>query len=251
MTAASGARSGRVGISTYRRVASVLRRRISTGEWQPGDRLPALDALVAEFKVGRVTLRHALDLLAEEGLIARHRDRRGSSVIAHPLDGRWFTLALDPSELETHSAGVTVTELDSGPWERDLPVSPREGRRAEAYHRVVHLHHHREFPQPVAMTELLIESTLFARLDRADSTRPILERLAHARAELGRIRQTLTIGEADLDLARHLGVHEASPIAEMRRIICDPQGTIIYFGHLHFRGDLVRLDFSVDMTRRK
>ena len=51
-------RRQRLGISIYRRVASVLRRRISTGEWQPGDRLPALDALVAEFQVGRVTVRH-------------------------------------------------------------------------------------------------------------------------------------------------------------------------------------------------
>ncbi|MGN6768216.1 MAG: GntR family transcriptional regulator, partial [Rhizobiaceae bacterium] len=44
----------RLGISAYRRVASVLRRRITSGEWQPGDRLPALDALVEEFRVGRV-----------------------------------------------------------------------------------------------------------------------------------------------------------------------------------------------------
>ena len=44
-------RPQRLGISTYRRVASVLRRRISSGEWQPGDRLPALDALVEEFEV--------------------------------------------------------------------------------------------------------------------------------------------------------------------------------------------------------
>jgi GntR family transcriptional regulator len=81
-------RRKRTGISTYRRVAAVFRRRISTGEWQAGDRLPALDALVKELHVGRITVRHALDLLAEEGLIARHRDRRGSSVISQPLDRR-------------------------------------------------------------------------------------------------------------------------------------------------------------------
>ena len=44
----AGERKQRLGISTYRRVASVLRRRISTGEWQPGDRLPALDALAID-----------------------------------------------------------------------------------------------------------------------------------------------------------------------------------------------------------
>ena len=244
----AGERPQRLGISTYRRVASVLRRRISIGEWQPGDRLPALDALVEEFKVGRVTVRHALDLLADEGLIARHRDRRGSSVTAQPLDRRWFTLALNLAELETHSSSIVVTELESGPWERPLPVTPAEGRQSDGYHRVVHLHHHSDFPLPVAMTEILIDSAIYAGLEnKTTEKRPILERLAARHADLGHIQQTLTIGEADLELARNLGIHEAAPIAELRRIIRNGAGTIIYFGHLFFRGDLVRLDFSVDL----
>jgi GntR family transcriptional regulator len=242
------ARPRRLGISAYRRVAAVLRRRISSGEWQPGDRLPALDALVEEFRVGRVTVRHALDLLADEGLIARHRDRRGSSVIAHPLDRRWFTLALNLAELETHSAAITVSEIESGPWERPLPVSPKEGSPGAAYHRVVHLHHHTDFPHPVAVTEILIESEVYRQLDSdAGSDRPILERLAARHADLGRIQQTFTIGEADIELARRLGLHESAPVAELRRVVHDGAGTIIYFGHLFFRGDLVRLDFSVDL----
>jgi Fe-S cluster assembly iron-binding protein IscA len=81
----------------------------------------------------------------------------------------------------------------------------------------------------------------------AAQDRPILERLAARHADLGHIQQTFTIGEADIELARHLGVHEAAPIAELRRIVFDGGGTIIYFGHLFFRGDLVRLDFSVDL----
>jgi GntR family transcriptional regulator len=242
-------RRGRLGISTYRRVAAVLRRRISTGEWQKGDRLPALDALVEEFGVGRVTVRHALDMLADEGLVARHRDRRGSFVIGQPLDRRWFTLALDLTELETHSAAITVSQIESSPWTRPLPVSEEEGRQSESYRRVVHLHHHAEIPHPVALTDLLVDESLFRRIEKeTPGNRPILERLAAFHADLGRIQQTLTIGEADIELARRLGVHEAAPVAELRRIVRDSSGPIIYFGHLFFRGELVRLDFSVDLT---
>jgi len=242
-------RRKRLGISAYRRVAAVLRRRISRGEWQPGDRLPALEALVEEFGVGRITVRHALDLLADEGLIARHRDRRGSSVIGQPLDRRWFTLALDLTELETHSATTNVSEVESGPWDRPLPVSADEGRPSAAYHRIVHLHHHKDFPHPVALTDLLVDRELYNQLDGTASDRPILERLAVRHADLGQIQQTFTIGEADIELARRLKLHEAAPIAELRRVIRDGSGKIIYFGHLFFRGDLVRLDFSVDLKR--
>src|SRR5262249_42817317 len=88
-------RRKRTGISIYRRLAAVFRRRISSGAWQAGDRLPALDALVKELRLGRITVRHALGLLAEEGLIARRRDRRGSSVNCQLLDRGWFRLALN------------------------------------------------------------------------------------------------------------------------------------------------------------
>ena len=98
------------------------------------------------------------------------------------------------------------------------------------------------------MTEILIDSAIYAGLkNKTNEKRPILERLAARHADLGQIQQTLTIGEADLELARNLGIHEAAPIAELRRIIRNRAGTIIYFGHLFFRGDLVRLDFSVDL----
>jgi GntR family transcriptional regulator len=238
----------RTGISTYRRLAAVFRRRIATGEWPAGDRLPALDALVKELRVGRITVRHALDLLAEEGLIARHRDRRGSSVICQPLDRRWFTLALNLNELESHSAAITVSEIDSGPWTRALPVAAEEGRQSTGYHRVVHLHHHKDYPHPVALTDLLIERKLYRRLEtEAPSDRPMLERLAALHADLSQIQQTFTIGEADLEVARRLHLQESSPTAELRRIARDSCGTIIYFGFLFFPGHLVRLDFKVDL----
>lgn len=243
--------ASRRGISAYRRIAALLRRRISTGDWQAGQRLPSLEALVEEFKVARVTIRHALDLLAEEGLIVRHRDRRGSSVIAHSLDRRWFTLALDPSDLETHTSTTTAKEIAEGPWTKPLPTAPHDGHPAPAYHRVVHLHHHDDFPHPVAVTDLLIESNIYARLERdGKRNRPVLERMAALHADFGSIRQTMTVGEADLDLAKHLGMHEAAPVVELRRVIRDPSDIIIYFGTLFFRGDLVRLEFSADLTDR-
>src|SRR5262249_24662463 len=79
------------------------------------------------------------------------------------------------------------------------------------------------------------------------SDRPMLERLAAHHADLSQIEQTFTIGEADVEIARRLRLHESSPIAELRRIARDSHGTIIYFGYLFFPGQLVRLDFKVDL----
>lgn len=69
------------GLSRYAALAAALRTRIVSGEWPPGSALPAEDRLAAEHGVALGTLRRALELLADEGLIDR-RHGRGTFVRA-------------------------------------------------------------------------------------------------------------------------------------------------------------------------
>lgn len=55
-------------VPAYRQVAAVLRDRISSGQYQPGRRLPSVRGLVQEFGVAELTARKALRVLADEGL---------------------------------------------------------------------------------------------------------------------------------------------------------------------------------------
>jgi DNA-binding FadR family transcriptional regulator len=57
---------------SQRRTSSValeLRARLATGELRPGDRLPSLPDLAAQFEVSRPTMREALRVLESEGLL--------------------------------------------------------------------------------------------------------------------------------------------------------------------------------------
>ena len=54
-------------------VASVLRKRIHAGEWEPGEALDSEPVLAAELGVSRNTLRSALQELAAPGLVLRRR----------------------------------------------------------------------------------------------------------------------------------------------------------------------------------
>lgn len=69
----------------YRQLAALLREQITSGELQPGDWLPSESRLEQEHGISRGTVRAALKLLAEEGLVATRsgrgtfvRDRSGS-----------------------------------------------------------------------------------------------------------------------------------------------------------------------------
>lgn len=53
----------------YLQLARILRDRISSGEIEPGRRLPSLMELEQEFPLARNTIRKALDVLKAEGLV--------------------------------------------------------------------------------------------------------------------------------------------------------------------------------------
>lgn len=59
------------GLSRYGALAIALRSRITSGDWLPGRALPAEQALAAEHGVALGTLRQALSVLADEGLVER------------------------------------------------------------------------------------------------------------------------------------------------------------------------------------
>jgi len=63
----------------YLRIHSELRQRITSGHWPPGSPLPSQRELADEFGVSVMTLRQALQLLTDEGLI---ETRHGSGTFA-------------------------------------------------------------------------------------------------------------------------------------------------------------------------
>jgi GntR family transcriptional regulator len=63
--------------------------------------------------------------------------------------------------------------------------------------------------------------------------------------EILRAHQTLAIGAADMDTARHLGIALNAPTAEARCVVTDASGTAIYLGEITYPGDCVRLNIEL------
>lgn len=63
------------GQSRYAALAAALRARVVAGVWPPGSVMPSEQTLAAEHGVALGTLRRALDLLAEQGLVERVHGR--------------------------------------------------------------------------------------------------------------------------------------------------------------------------------
>lgn len=68
----------------HRQVFEIMRNRIESGDYQPGDRIPAEAILIKEFGVSRPTVARAMQDLERRGLVMR---RRGAGTYVSRADG--------------------------------------------------------------------------------------------------------------------------------------------------------------------
>jgi GntR family transcriptional regulator, transcriptional repressor for pyruvate dehydrogenase complex len=97
-------------------VAGVLRDRIVSGALADGDALPGVDKLVQEFAVSPPSLREALRILENEGLITVRRGNVGGAVVHRPTADSaayMFGLVLQAERVEVADLAAAVGHLET------------------------------------------------------------------------------------------------------------------------------------------
>ncbi len=229
-------------VPRYLQVASVLRRRISDGVWAVGARIATLEELEKEFDVARVTVRQAIDLLASEGLVKSFQGR-GTFVTKAPGVDRWLQLATDWQSLIAPIQDNVPFPLPGGP---EIPprIEDGDGVPAESY--VFLRSIQKREGKPFAYARVHIAKDVHDKNPKAFATRVALAVLADLEdVEISRAHQTLSIGAADVETARHLEIALNAPTAEARCVVADAGGRIIYVGEITYPGDCVRLNIEL------
>ncbi|WP_328914638.1 MULTISPECIES: GntR family transcriptional regulator [unclassified Streptomyces] len=106
-------------------VAEDLRRRITTGEYEVGERLPPETRLASQYHVSTPTLRDALDLLRTEGLVAKFQGRgnfvcRPTARMTYPGGDETAALDVVVSATERTATGELAAHLGRLP---DDPIT--------------------------------------------------------------------------------------------------------------------------------
>ena len=83
-------------IPLYYQLETILRKKITSGDYLPDISLPSEDALAEEYEVSRITVRQALASLEQDGLVIRQRGK-GTFVSkkAHALELPRFTGSIE------------------------------------------------------------------------------------------------------------------------------------------------------------
>jgi GntR family transcriptional regulator len=224
----------------YRHAAALIRGAIEAGTIAPGERLPAMEQLARTYGVALVTIRSAIRLLEQEGLVT---PRQGAGTfVADPLPERrvlrvgtsWQSLL---ATVDGNVARILRVQDTIG----TPALRPRDGTPAPAYRfmRRVHLADDR----PYVVIDIWLDRRIYCRKPRAFDTGMVVVLLDDMKdIAILDARQTLTIGMASLDEAQHLGIAANAPVGRVRRVVRDAAGHAIYIGEAVYRGEDVMLE---------
>jgi len=231
----------------YGAIGNALRERILTGHYARGVQLPSESALQAEFKVSRVTVRLALDMLRAAGLID---SRQGKGYFVRPVRAlhdlgrlQGFGEMMASVGVEAHSVVLDVVE---GPASPEVQKALRLDRNQS----VVAIRRVRVGGgNPLSYDVSYFPIDIGRRLADLDLARAdifvLIERTLGI--DLGFADLTLDVASADGAVAQHLRVRPGDPLVRIKRLTHDTKRRPIDFEYLYGRPD--SFQFTVRVPR--
>ncbi len=230
-------------VPLYIQVASVLRQRIETGRWKPGQKISTLVELEKEFQVARVTVRQAVEILREEGLL-NCRQGRGTFVEEKSPNRHWLKLATSWDVLNQSLRNNVLKRIKvDGP--KPFPdLRTGEGRLAPGYAFLRSVQY--KDGDPYGLVSLHLAKDIYDRAPAEFAERTALPVLAGLKGiKVRDAHQTIVIGNADPQTADYLKIALGAPTAECRLVVIDDQGVAIYVADITYRSDVVKLHIDL------
>jgi GntR family transcriptional regulator len=220
----------------YQQIAGELRARVRTAP--PGSVLPSESELSAEFEASRVTVRRALELVREEGLIDA-RQGFGWFVAAEPVRQRLERLGTIESQLQTSGIDTVRRVLEFGFV--DSPPNVRAELGVDRVLRVMRVN--LADGEPFAVVTVWCPAELGQKLSMSDvERRPFYELLD---VELRGATQTIGADSAQPADAALLEVPVGAPLLRCRRLTTDTTGRPVLLSEHLFPAH--RTEFVVDL----
>lgn len=226
----------------YRKILERLRAGIRDGTLPVGTSLPSEQRLCQQFEVSRITVRRALDELAQEGLIDR-----GAGRVARVVAPR-FVQAIaaleDPFNALRLVRGTSVRLL-SFEW-RIAEGAAARALQLDDGDQVLHFQRLREQDgAPVYHSEAFLPASIGALVNRkALTAAPMHEVLAAAGIVPDTVDRQMSATPCPKSLAPLLGLKQGAPTFRFDRISRDGQGRPLHLLIGHWRWDRFSMRLS-------
>lgn len=229
----------------YLQIAGGIRRNILQGIYAPKEKLPSISKLAQELGVSVVTVRNAVAVLESEGLVER---QQGSGTFVKSSDENTRSLHFDTSfrSLLDHLKGKRAKVLVASDEPLTPMVHPSIGKLCGPYHfmRRVHMTN----TTPYAVINIHLRTDIYRQNRECFDREMVIPLLAKVRELVGgRMHQTISFTTADPETAEHLDLPVNAGIGDVKRVITDARGAVLYVGNTKYRGDFVNLESNINI----
>ncbi|MBM7617706.1 GntR family transcriptional regulator [Weissella uvarum] len=204
----------------YIKIHDEIREAIDAGRWKPGDKIPAERELAEQFDVSRMTLRQAVMLLVDEGVLDR---RVGAG-----------TFVAEPKVQEQLNGVSSFTDMmaASGKKATSKTVSYHVSSASTSEQKQLQLPPHTQVlrmervrygdDEPIAYEVASIPADLVEGLNREDLTNSLYKTLLETRGvRVTHAKQIVTASNVTERVAELLQIKRNDPVLVLRQITVD------------------------------
>lgn len=224
-------------IPIYRQLYLILRGQIETREYQVDDTLPTEEQLAEQYAVSRVTVRKALQILVDDGLIVRQAGK-GTFVYPQKIEENLYSLQ-GFAEMMASDYPAQVMEILNFEviQARDDLASLLTVSTGDKILRIKRRHKVENRPVAYAIIYLPFEvGKLFAPEDV--ETTPIYTLLVwKASIIIGRATQRIAAIAANQEISEALGIASGSPVLTVKRVTYSSEQKPIEYIQLYYPGN--------------
>ena len=229
-----------------RRVYLSLRDQIADGRLGDGDNLPSEQRLAESYGVSRVTVRRALDALADSGLVER---RAGSGTTVRMMDQGEKPVAMDFNTLMPQ-----LVEMGQRTTARLLSFS--YGDAPEFVARALRLGENEDVQiatrvrsaddTPFSHLTTYVPTSIAKNYSENDlATTPLFRLLERSGVQIEEAHQSVSATLAGPDVGDALGVAVGSALLSLKRVVRDVDGNGVEFLSGLYRPDMFRLEMPL------
>lgn len=238
--------SERHAMPLYQQVYLILREKLRTGEF--GDRpLPTDDDFCRMYRVSKITIKRAMQMLNSDGLITR---RRGAGTYA----SRWTAPrprrnAIDDlvQSVEAIGASTGIRRVSHGPTPASIETADKlfvePGTMVTIITQV-----RMSGRDPIALVHSYLPMHVANQVtEQLASDLPVLAQLHRAGIAIGEARQAVGATVADPYIANHLGVGIGAPMLRITRQVFDTEFRPVQWLVALYRAD--RYEYRTTLSR--
>ena len=229
-------------VPAYIRIHDAIKKEIDGGVWEIGQRLPSERDLADDYEVSRMTLRQAITLLVEEGILER-RVGSGTYVASHRVQEK-MRGTTSFTEIVRSQSKTPSSQLIS--YQRK-PANETEIQQLQlkATDTVVRMERVRFADNvPLVFEVASIPEKLIQSFNQEDITEHFFQTLTDNGYEIGKSEQTIYAKNASERVANYLKVPKNHAVLALTQVSYFTDGRPFEYVHSQYVGD--RFEFYLE-----